>query len=397
MVYCRYFFFQPSVSLAGEGNWGGDIGYYCPPFTESVPENDFVTFTGGLCNYVLNGGSILTSGTKFGDGFIGVVGSSTQLNGHSLGVACNDGVCDSSQPNDNWHLENLQNGDNFFIAVYQSSDGITEFRDYFLGNSESPPSSNYGVFNMIWGIDETDGVVSLDSPIGATTTPTTSVTFNGTYFLAEQTADFPLNSVLIEITNETNGFSKEFFVLNVSVTATTTEQFATTTTLLTNNAYSWRARLVNNDVLDNPFVGAFTTYTESERFFVVSNPYLESAGVDFFDAGFAFNLATTTCSITNIAGCFQNALIFAFVPNKNVFDNFISLKEELQNKPPFGYIVLLTSALQNISATTTPAFALVSENNITDNIFTPLKNGLTWVLWLFFGIWLYKRVRNMNI
>lgn len=127
-------------------------------------------------------------------------------------------------------------------------------------------------------------------------------------------------------------------------------------------------------------------------FNVINNEFLEVFGVDITDVDDLITLATTTCSFTNITGCFQNALVFAFVPAESSFDRFITLKDQLINKPPFGYFALLANGLSGLNSTSSPAFTLATEDNITNAIFTPLKTGLSFILFVFFGVWLYKRV-----
>ena len=352
------------------------------------------------CTYVLNGGAITPTGGKYGDSYIGTVGSSTILNGHSLGSACNDGICTKEEV-DGWYLQNLQNGDDIFIAIFLGND-LTAMRAYLqTGGTSTPPTDNFGTFTMKWGIEDTESrVENLIYPIDEIIVPSTSVTFEGQYYRTDQTGTtYPLNAIQIELTDEIAGFTREYLTIENLLTSTTTlNNFATTTTLLTDHAYRWRARLINKQSIDD--FGAFgvsTSYTEQERFFIITDPYASTTQKDPFDESFAFNLATSTCDFFNITGCFQNALVFAFVPSESVFNGFLALKDEIQNKPPFGYIAILITAFNDVSSETSPAFTLASENNITDSIFTPIKTGLAWILWFAFGIWLYKRVRSIDI
>ena len=145
--------------------------------------------------------------------------------------------------------------------------------------------------------------------------------------------------------------------------------------------------------------GLFNTVTGSQHgnilrvdFNVISNQVEEVFGVDIFDTEDLLNLATSTCGITNLSGCFQNALVFAFVPSEASFDRFITLKDSLINKPPFGYFALLAGGLSALNSTSSPAFVLATEDNIVTTIFDPVKTGLNWLLWVFFGVYLYKRV-----
>lgn len=108
-------------------------------------------------------------------------------------------------------------------------------------------------------------------------------------------------------------------------------------------------------------------------------------------------LATTTCSITNIAGCMQNALLFVFYPNDTVLDLFSDLKGLVENKPPFAYVTIYGGQLASLSDNTTPTFELASEDNINDLIFTPIKDGLSNVIWICFGFWFLNRIRKQEL
>ncbi len=145
-------------------------------------------------------------------------------------------------------------------------------------------------------------------------------------------------------------------------------------------------------VLFNTVTGSQHGNVKRVDFNVINDEFTEVFGADITDVDDLLNLATTTCSITNLSGCFQNALVFAFVPAESSFDRFITLKDQLVNKPPFGYFALLASGLSGLNSTSTPAFALATEDNIVTTIFDPIKTGLSWLLWVFFGVWLYKRV-----
>ena len=136
----------------------------------------------------------------------------------------------------------------------------------------------------------------------------------------------------------------------------------------------------------------------SVDFSVIENPLGDIIGIDPDDpdAGLT-GLATTTCSLTNLSGCFQNALIVTFYPSDSSLNRFGNLKETIEKKPPFGYFTLLTDTLSGLDASTTPAYALASEANIQTNIFDPLREGVKWIIFFIFGVWLYKRMTHIRV
>jgi hypothetical protein len=375
-------FLLPVITYAGEGDWKNDIGYYCPPYTESPVEGSFINeFTGTGCHYILEGG-VIPTGEKYGDIYLGVVGSSTILNGHLLNSSCNDGVCDVVE-NDDWLSFGLQNGDDIFMASFLVSE-LTGQRAYFQTGG-SAPSNNYGTYTFKWGIDDTfSRVIQIIEPTQATTTATTTVDIEIDYF-NNGNADVLTLFLWDRVTNQQVILPVFDFPINIGLDT------ATTTLEIVEGSYTLQAVL-------------FATSTGTQfgnivgiDFNVITDKIAEIFGVNIYDPDDLLLLATTTCSITNLSGCFQNALIFAFVPSVDSFDKFIELKDLVIKKPPFGYFALLVGGLTGINATSSPAFTLASEDNITTNIFDPIKTGLTWLLWFAFGIWLYRRVKEMAL
>lgn len=103
------------------------------------------------------------------------------------------------------------------------------------------------------------------------------------------------------------------------------------------------------------------------------------------------------CGLTAITGCFVNAFQWAFVPPSTAFDSFATLKDEIKNKPPFGYFTSAVNTFETLNASATPAFALASVAPINALIFTPIRTGLSWLI-VFAGLlWLYKRLTHIQI
>src|SRR3990170_3507397 len=124
------------------------------------------------------------------------------------------------------------------------------------------------------------------------------------------------------------------------------------------------------------------------------NEYYSTTTVQY---NYLSGYATTTCGITNITGCFQNALAFLFFPSQSVINQYQSLYDTVKEKPPFGYVFVYVIALQSLTGTASSTVSLQIEDNIQDNIFTPLRTALSTILWLLFAIWFYNRVRKIDI
>lgn len=231
----------------------------------------------------------------------------------------------------------------------------------------------------IEGVATTTTVINIVEPTQGTTTATTTVNVIVDLFNNGQ-ADV----ITLFVENRVTSQQVPIFPFDFSIAA----GFVTTDIdiELPTGSYTLRAALFNSI--------SGTQFGNAKRvdFNVINNEFLEVFGVDITDVDDLLNLATTTCSFTNLSGCFQNALVFAFVPAEDSFDRFVTLKDQLINKPPFGYFALLADGLSGLNATSSSAFVLATEDNITNIIFNPIKTGLSWLLFVFFGVYLYKRV-----
>lgn len=102
------------------------------------------------------------------------------------------------------------------------------------------------------------------------------------------------------------------------------------------------------------------------------------------------------CSLTNLSGCFQNALIFAFVPDADALSRFTTLYQRIENKPPFGYVTSLKNALSGVSNTAVAAFDF---GNIPfkTQIFDPFKGIMVIGLWLLYALYFMGRLNKLDI
>jgi hypothetical protein len=86
-----------------------------------------------------------------------------------------------------------------------------------------------------------------------------------------------------------------------------------------------------------------------------------------------------------------------FFPSDFSVQHFQNLSPIIQQKAPFAYFYSVKDSLNNLSASSTPAFALASSTGALNTaIFQPLKTGLTWILWILFAFWCIKRVAKFD-
>ncbi|PIR83997.1 hypothetical protein COU18_01145 [Candidatus Kaiserbacteria bacterium CG10_big_fil_rev_8_21_14_0_10_51_14] len=130
------------------------IGYFCSPYTESYVEGGYYISPAHLgvpvgCTYLAGTVSKLLS-RRLGGVFRGVVGSSTSLTGHSLGIA--DVKMENYDP-----IPNPQQGENIFTAIWQHRNGPAFEQDtnkfiQFFTTGSPPPHGGYGFINWKWGV-----------------------------------------------------------------------------------------------------------------------------------------------------------------------------------------------------------------------------------------------------
>lgn len=163
--------------------------------------------------------------------------------------------------------------------------------------------------------------------------------------------------------------------------------FSVATSLQNNQDINWRGYMYSTTT------GAFF-YSDMHYFTVGGDPWPSMIGTT--TAGI-YALATSTCTFTNWTGCFQNALVWAFYPSQGSLDQLTGLKNEIIRKPPFGYFSLIISAMNTLSSTSTPTFSLATSAPVMNNIFTPLRTGIAFVMWILFGVWCIKTFSHFNI
>lgn len=105
-----------------------------------------------------------------------------------------------------------------------------------------------------------------------------------------------------------------------------------------------------------------------------------------------------TCEGGNwVSDNFCKVLRYLFVPSTGTLNNFKILFEPLSDKIPFSYFNELKTAILGLDSSTAPTFDLNIPDNMQNTIFTPFRTALNWILWLLFGVWVFKRLNNFNL
>jgi len=258
---------------------------------------------------------------------------------------------------------------------------------YYTVNGPNPPTSS---------------VIDAMSPLDASTTASATVSLSVTYDLV---ATSTYGTVGIFLSDVTTGYIPLAPIL-ASTTAGTSQTFSTTTTLISGHAYAYVARLLGTtdaygvsygDVTNTVGACSATAGAGTCLFSVVSNPLGAALGVNAINASSTFGLATSTCSITNVTGCIQNALVFVFYPSQSSLTLVAQGGNSVKNKPPFGWLFVNIAAIQSLNASGTAPVALAVDAPIVTYIFGPLDVALGAVFFFFFSVWIFLRVRRIEL
>jgi len=281
------------------------------------------------------------------------------------------------QPDTNYNFNIYgSNSDPYANGAFQPANNNpltnTGTKDAYLILSGTPYVSYY----------ETD--FTTFSPANASSTGT-SVTFSQNYTMNSTSSPYDIIGIQAWYTSQN---WNEIFNATTTMSAGA-NSFAMATTLQNNQNVNWRAYM-------------YSSSTESTEIYLTDMHYF-TVGVDPTPSMFGttteniWQLATSTCGITNLSGCFQNAIVWAFYPSQGSVAQLTGLKDEIMKKPPFGYFAVISTAFNSLSANGTPTFSLATSSPVMDNIFTPLRTGLSFILWILFGVWCLKTFSHFNI
>jgi hypothetical protein len=107
--------------------------------------------------------------------------------------------------------------------------------------------------------------------------------------------------------------------------------------------------------------------------------------------------ATSSCEAGNF---FENGACYLFnylfIPSQSSVNRFGNLTDTLNKKPPIGYFTAIKTAFNSIATTTTSTFALADISAITGSPVALLRTGLTWILWIVLGFWIFNRFRHFD-
>jgi hypothetical protein len=213
------------------------------------------------------------------------------------------------------------------------------------------------------------------SPTDGETTDTGDVEYASDYFYNTLTHDFSEVCALFE-----DAVSHEFFSECDTINENVDAVLVGTITLPENRVYWYNAEMRG--------VSA-TLASETVVFSTVSNVFPEyMPGYDPTDT----YIADAECSISNLSGCFQNALSWAFFVPSSTWDEFGGTVDAIKKKPPFGYFYSAQDALENFDdlSSSSSAFALETVDAMSP-VLDPLRSGVSFLVYIL-GLFVFVRI-----
>jgi len=262
-------------------------------------------------------------------------------------------------------------------ATFPSCGGTSPVVDSWYDiNNQTPPFSYTGVIDVNYPIENS----TTTSPVGWS-------------FNFHNSTDDQIDFFYVSFFNTT--LYESFYSSTSTMPAGVSTQIGTTT--LPNGSYQMTVWGFYNSG------GASSYDNKTVNFSVGATSTVDLVGFDLNDPQgllAQMGFATTTCGITSgekILGCVIQAGLALLWPSKDSMDRILSIKDLVVNKPPIGYFTVLKTELEQISTTTTPVVNVIVPQFTKDIFFDPINTALTGILWWFFAVNFYHRLKNLHI
>jgi hypothetical protein len=102
-------------------------------------------------------------------------------------------------------------------------------------------------------------------------------------------------------------------------------------------------------------------------------------------------------SLFSLPKCLVQMGLNLFIPTSQTWDKFYALIDLVEQKPPVGYFTVVVASISGVSASSTPAFSLTIPAHLKQYIFDPFDIGIGAILWFYFLIHFYRRLKHITI
>jgi len=254
--------------------------------------------------------------------------------------------------------------------------------------------------------------ITSTSPVGTISSSSPLTIVIGADIHAADVASSTANGGLLRIFSWVGGVDTAFVSPSHAWTVTaggaTTTSYQVTTDLPAGNFKIYASIYA----LDQ--YGAFgPTYSATTTFFTLNSSYFEHLTGTSTPANLGYKNAP--CGISDLSGCFQNAIAFLFYPSVSPGQAVSTVSSAAQGKFPFVYVYqlgairtsLLTASstaptgltvnLWKLPNTATSTIELISATKVAAVPFSgTIYTVLTWLIWLGMAEYIYYRVIRMH-
>ncbi len=231
--------------------------------------------------------------------------------------------------------------------------------------------------------------ITAPLPYGTTTATTTFDIKISFYSVAGfDYLTLPPQSFGWELYDAVSGELEKQYTQNVSEGTAFTLSYSTTTIAIEGSK-------ILKSFIRNTDTGLDIVPIDETFFNVATNTYLIATGLNS-PAENPSGLTQINCDTFDIGCQFQKAIVYLFVPPQNVLDRFTNVWSRLSSVKPFGYLTAGLDALRGINNTSGIAYTMPTIPFV-DDIFNPLNNGISVLLWGVFAFVFYKRIKQIDI
>lgn len=213
------------------------------------------------------------------------------------------------------------------------------------------------------------------------------------------TYDIPNGNYAIVLQNGFSGLGSGFhdiydsetyyYKLNGDYNKYTQKMLIGTDNSVLSNASSWELVTadLNDGAVDNLnwyLAKSDTEIVEADDPFLSCNPFSTNIDTLFLNLNFS------------LGKCLSGLFIYLFYPSDEALNVFEDIYEQIKTKPPFGYGFLAIEKLTTLDLDSDPMYEIEVFEPLQDLLFDPLREGLVWILWLGFFIFLIYRFKHFH-
>jgi hypothetical protein len=181
--------------------------------------------------------------------------------------------------------------------------------------------------------------------------------------------------------------------------------FYTGDNLDSSNVFAWFG---STAVLPKTWALGFGNWSATAYLYTSSSVLVASSTINFTinEMGSFYALPTST-DPTATSSCvsgnfFENGICYLFnallVPSQNSVNRFGNLKATIISKPPIGYFYAVKNVILGFATTTaTSTIPLQSLEPLKTGFLGDLRTGLQWLFWIVLLIWIFNRLRHLQL